>query len=257
MKICTFASGSRGNCSLVSASGFNFLVDVGISMKRVKENLSFCGLKLEDVDAIFITHEHSDHISGLPMICKHFSVPVYAPEAVARHLRRTASCPEELIKVFPLGSNICFGDGINVRSIATSHDTDESAAYRFEADAVFSLATDTGCVSPQLMDGLLGSDIALIEANHDIPMLLNGDYPYHLKRRILSDRGHLSNESCAGFARRLAQSGTKYIILGHLSRENNTPTCAFSTVGAALEGCDVQLFVAPENERFSIETGGE
>ena len=256
MRICTFASGSKGNCTLVSAGGYNFLIDAGISMRRICANLALCSLKPSDISAIFITHQHSDHISGLGMMTKHYAIPVYAPRSTAHHLYVSMSCPEELIHVFPLGESVGFG-GITVSSFATSHDTEESAGYRVEGDGIFAFATDTGTVTESVFRGLCGAEAVIIESNHDVQMLRYGDYPYYLKQRILSDRGHLSNDACGALACRLADAGTKCFVLGHLSRENNTPSKALAAVGHALEGKSVQLFVAPEADRLSIEIGGD
>lgn len=256
MRICTFASGSRGNCTLVSAGGYNFLIDAGISMRRICSNLALCSLKPTDISAIFITHQHSDHISGLSMLTKHYAIPVYAPRSTAHHLYVSMSCPEELLNILPVGETLSFGK-ISVSSFPTSHDTEESAGYRFDGAGCFAFATDTGTVTEQVFSGLCGADAVVIESNHDIDMLRYGDYPYYLKQRILSPKGHLSNTDCGELAKALADSGTRYFILGHLSRENNTPSKAFSAVRKALEDREVQLYVAPEAERLSLEIGGD
>lgn len=225
-------------------------------MRRIKTNLALCGLCPSDINAIFITHQHSDHISGLGMLTKYYAIPVFAPRSTSRYLAASLCCPEELLYVQPVGSEVSF-DGVRVRSFATSHDTEESAGYRIEADRVFALATDTGVVTDDVFRGLCGSDAVVIESNHDIDMLRYGEYPYYLKQRIMSDRGHLSNDACAQLACRLAEEGTQYFILGHLSRENNTPSKAFAAVSTALAGRGVKLYVAPEAERLSLEISGD
>ncbi len=255
MRICTFASGSRGNCTLVSVSGKNFLIDAGISMKRICANLAACSLGPRDIDGIFITHQHSDHIGGLGMLTKHYDIPVYAPRSTATHLLVSLGCADELINVFPVGTSLDFGE-VSISSFATSHDTEESAGYRLEGDKVFAIATDTGVVTDSVLRGLSGADAVVIESNHDLEMLRYGPYPYPLKKRILSPKGHLSNDDCARLAAHLADTGTEYIVLGHLSRDNNTPAKAFQTVSSLLQGRGVKLFVAPEAERLSIELGG-
>lgn len=256
MQITTFASGSRGNCTLVSCSGKNFLIDCGISMRRIKENLSLSALKPEDITAIFITHEHADHVCGLSMLCKHYNIPVFAPRTVANHLSYSVAGVENYLNMIPADGKIVF-DEVKVSAFHTSHDTDESVGYRIEADSVFAFATDTGIVTDEMYSGLLGADAVIIESNHDVDMLLGGTYPYYLKRRILSERGHLSNADCGSLAAFIADSGAKYIILGHLSRENNTPRLAFDTVKKALGSREVMLYVAPEAERLTLELGGE
>ena len=225
-------------------------------MRRICANLSLCGLKAGDLDAIFITHHHSDHVSGLSMLTRHYAVPVYAPRTTSRHLIGTLACSEELVNVFPIGESLCFGD-IKVSSFPTSHDTEESAGYRIEGEKTFALATDTGIVTDEVFAGLYGCEAVIIESNHDIDMLRYGEYPYYLKQRILSPRGHLSNDACAELATKLSFCGTKYIILGHLSRENNTPAKAFSAVSSAVNNSATKVYVAPEGEMLSLELGGE
>jgi len=255
MRICTFASGSKGNCTLVSLGGKNFLVDAGISMKRICSNLAACALKPSDIDGIFITHQHSDHISGLEMLTKHYHIPVYAPRSTAVYLQVSLTCRNEMLNIFPAGSSLTIGN-VFISSFATSHDTEESVGYRMEGDRVFAVATDTGIVTESVFNGLAGADIALIESNHDLEMLRFGPYPYPLKMRIISRKGHLSNDDCGHLAAKLADTGTKYIVLGHLSKENNTPARALGTVKSFLQDRNVKLFVAPEADRLSLELDG-
>ena len=253
MRITTFASGSSGNCALVSLNGAHFLIDAGISFKRIKEHLALSGLVPEALSAVLITHEHSDHISGLATLSKRCAVPVCAPRTVANRLRYAVPDVEPILREAPVGEAFTL-DGVTVRAFHTPHDTDESVGWRLSAaDGTFALATDMGRVTEEIEDGLRGADAVVIEANHDIDMLRAGPYPFHLKKRILSDRGHLSNEGCAALAAYLAENGTEYIVLGHLSRENNTPERAFRAVSAALEGTNAQLYVAPASERLTLE----
>lgn len=254
MRIVTFASGSSGNCTFIESGKTSILIDVGISMRRIKANLALCGKTPADLAAVFISHEHSDHVSGLATMVKNYAIPVYAPRTVANHLRYTMTGVEASLREMPVGESVPVGD-VSVRAFHTPHDTDESVGYRVEGDKIFALATDMGCVTEEAESALTGADAVLIEANHDLEMLRTGAYPVYLKKRILSSRGHLSNSDCAALAARLAESGTKNIILGHLSRENNTPALAFSTVRAALEGRETGLYVAPAGEIFSLEIG--
>lgn len=256
MRIISFASGSKGNCTLVSCSGAHFLIDCGISMRRIKTSLSCAGLSPTDITAIFITHEHSDHIAGLPMLTKYFNIPIFAPRTVAKHLRYSVAGVEDFLRVMPTEGQINLGN-VKVSAFHTSHDTEESVGYRIDAGQIFAFATDTGVVTEEMLSGLLGADAVVIESNHDVDMLLSGPYPYVLKKRILSDHGHLSNAECGRLAAHLADWGTKYIILGHLSRENNSPARAFETVKNALDGRNVMLLVAPEAEHLSLELGGD
>lgn len=254
MKIISIASGSKGNCTLVSTENANFLVDCGISMRRIKAALSEEDIQPSQLNGIFITHEHSDHISGLAMMSKYFEIPIFAPRTVARQLRYSVAGVEESLNFFDEGEIIRLG-GVDISFFHTSHDTQESVGYRFCAGHTFAIATDTGVVTPQILDGLSGADAVIIESNHDIDMLRGGSYPYMLKKRIMSEHGHLSNDDCACLAATLAEKGTKYIILAHLSRENNTPQKALQAVSRAVEGSNAMVYVAPEAEKLTIDLG--
>ena len=253
MKIAVFASGSSGNCMLLSYKDTNVLIDAGISMRRIETSLRNLGLTVKDIGGVLITHEHSDHISGLKMLLKHHGVNIFAPRTVAARLRGMLPESDEHISVLPVGSEFQLGDMI-VRAFHTPHDTDESVGYRFSGGGSFAIATDMGCVTDEVLQGLCGADTVLIESNHDYNMLCDGPYPVYLKRRILSDRGHLSNVDCARLARNLADKGTKRIILGHLSRENNRPGLAMAESGQALMGCKTELFCAPVFGCLELET---
>ena len=253
MRITTFASGSSGNCTLVSGCGSHILIDAGISMKRIKAALALSGLRPEDISGILVTHEHSDHISGIAMLNKTCRIPIFAPRTVAEHLRYAVAGVEESLHIIPVGERFALGP-LTVTAFRTPHDTAESVGYRIEGDGIFAFATDTGHISEEMERGLTGADAVIIEANHDVDMLMDGPYPAYLKKRILSADGHLSNADCGVLARRLAESGTRSILLGHLSRENNTPSVAYEAVHAALCGMEqVFLAVVPAAERMTLE----
>ena len=256
MRISTFASGSSGNCALLSMDGVHILLDAGISYRRIKENLALSGLTPEALSAVLITHDHTDHIAGLATMVRHCGVPVCAPRTVANHLRYTIAGVNQCLQ------EIRAGEPFSVRSLTltafhTPHDTDESVGWRICGSTCFAFATDMGYVTEEIRSGLAGADTVLIEANHDEEMLRYGPYPAMLKRRILSDHGHLSNTCCGELAAYLADRGTKQIILGHLSRENNTPAKAFQTVRHALGDRETALFVAPAAERLTLELNEE
>lgn len=245
MKVCVFASGSGGNCLLLSGGGTNILIDAGISMRRIVGSLAQLQLTMRDIGGVLITHEHSDHVSGLKMLLKYHDIQIFAPHTVANHLKGAIPQTEGFIHIIPVGEEFEIG-GLKITAFHTPHDTDESVGYRIAGDgAVYAHATDMGMVTDEVLKGLNGADTVLIESNHDEDMLRYGSYPYYLKQRILSEHGHLSNESCAGLARTLAESGTKRIILGHLSRENNTPERAMYAAGQALAGVETELYYAP------------
>ena len=254
MKICTLASSSSGNCALVSHGDTHLLVDDGISLRRMTAGLKRFGLSPGDLTGVLITHEHSDHISGLKMLVKYLDTPIIAPLGVAEGLCSAVPEAAPRITCFRAGTEFVLGE-LSVTSFPTMHDTPESVGYRFD-DGRSSLVfvTDIGCVTPPVLNAVLGADLAVIEANHDVVMLKKGMYPPYLKRRILSDRGHLSNDDSGALACRLAGSGTKQIILAHLSKENNTPRLALETVGGALVrqgaclGGDVTLDASPADD---------
>lgn len=255
MIVRVFASGSGGNCLLVSSADTNIFIDAGISMRRVKTALANTDLTMEEIGGVLITHEHSDHISGIKMLCKHHKLPIYAPFTVAKNLAAMQPELEEFIHIIPVGESFQLGD-ISFRAFRTPHDTPESVGYRAETDeGAFALCTDMGVVTEEICQGLLGADTVLIESNHDENMLRSGPYPYSLKRRILSDRGHLSNENCAKLALYLAENGTERIILGHLSRENNSPELAYDCACRALKASFAKLWVAPVLGCLEIEAG--
>ncbi len=244
MKIAVFASGSGGNCMLLSHKDTHILIDAGISMRRIETSLRGQGLTVKDIGGVLITHEHSDHISGLKMLIKHYGPEVFAPRTVGTRLCGMLPEAEEHLTVLPVGCDFPLGD-ISIRAFHTPHDTDESVGYRIEGGGSFALATDMGCVTEEVLHGLLGAQTVLLESNHDVRMLCDGPYPVYLKRRILSDHGHLSNADCARLARYLADKGTRRIILGHLSRENNRPGIAMAENGRALMDTGTELYCAP------------
>ena len=210
-------------------------------MRRVVNALAQAGHTMGDIGGVLITHEHSDHISGLKMLVKHHHLPVFAPGTVAARLLGAVPELAGSVNIIPVNQRFEIGS-LAVTAFPTPHDTDQSVGYRVSGGAVFALATDMGVVTEQVEAALTGADAVLIESNHDEDMLRYGPYPVYLKRRILSERGHLSNESCAALAARLAGSGTKKIILGHLSRENNRPELALAE--RAVKGA-AALYCAP------------
>lgn len=251
MQITVFASGSTGNCSLVSSGGENMLIDAGISLRRIASGMRDVEADPGSLGGVLVTHEHSDHIAGLAMLSKRHRVPIYATRTTANKLRGMLPDTDGLITEIRAGESFEVGNFI-VTAFQTPHDSADSVGYRIENGAVLGFATDTGCITDEMLGGLDGADTAVIEANHDEEMLRYGAYPVYLKRRILSDTGHLSNDNCGVLARTLADGGTKRIILAHLSRENNRPSIAFGAVSKALDGSGAQLFVAPELGELTV-----
>ncbi len=248
MNICTIASGSSGNCAVVTSGGAAMLVDAGVSCRRITGGLKQLNLTLADLSAIWITHSHIDHIRALKVISVRQPRPIYATYDTARAL--AAQIPEAAAHLvcFEPGERLCVGP-FTVCAYPTPHDVSGSVCYRVEADGhALAIATDIGCVSRSVYAAAAGADTVVVESNHDVDMLKNGPYPPALKARILSANGHLANPDCGNFCAALAQEGTRRFILAHLSRENNTPAAAYDTVRRALresgaDGCE--LAVAP------------
>ena len=240
-------SSSSGNCTFIGV-----LIDVGVSAKQTLAALDCIDVDIKDIGAIFVTHEHSDHIQGLRALASKFHIDVYTSAGTMQALERMDKlCNKFECKVIPEDGVEC--RGMFIRGFHTSHDCAESLGFTVETpdERKLSVRTDTGYVSQEMADAVAGSDLILAESNHDIGMLRNGPYPYPLKRRILSDRGHLSNASCADLVTRLVSAGTTRVLLGHLSKENNLPALAYQTSRASLETAG-----AKENEDYLMYVAG-
>ena len=261
----TLASGSEGNSLLVSADGTHLLVDAGISARRIKQSLALLGLTPDDLSAILISHEHTDHTAGLATLLKHHPIPLYATGGTAFYLRPRLPQLDSCLHLVSPDSSFSVGPA-QVTVFATSHDAGESVDYRVDCgDAAVGILTDTGFVPEPAAAALTGVDLLVLESNHDVEWLRSGPYPYSLKRRILGDHGHLSNEAGAELAGRAALAGTRTILLAHLSSENNTPARAREVVSRRLSALgvrpeeDITLAVAPRSEcgaLYRLERGG-
>ncbi len=243
----TLASGSSGNALVVSREQSHLLVDAGISCRRVTQALRTLDLTPESLDAILITHTHTDHIAGLQTLLKHTRCPIRAAERACRELARRFPAAEGRLEPIPLCRPLEVG-GFTVTAFPTSHDAPGPCGFRLDSDeGSVGVLTDTGYVPDEAAELLPGVDLAVLEANHDVETLRSGEYPYYLKQRILGPQGHLCNEDAARFAVKLAESGTGELILAHLSRDNNTPAMALRAVETALSaaGLAPALSVAP------------
>ena len=230
MRLCSIASGSSGNCVYVGSDTTHLLMDVGISGKRIEAGINELDLKMSDIDAIFITHEHADHISGLGVLARKYGIPIYATKGTIKDMA-----------LYP---------------IRTSHDAAQPVAYRISHDKQkIAVITDLGCYNDYTVECLRDLDVLYLEANHDIHMLQVGPYPYYLKQRILGERGHLSNEAAGKLLSRLLHDRMHAIVLGHLSQENNLPELAYESVRVEVtmsdtpySGSDFPLYVAKRSE---------
>ena len=250
MRIVSFASSSGGNCALISDGNAHILMDAGLSFKRIREALRLMDLRVEDLSALLLTHEHGDHIAGLPMLEKYTELPVYTSGGTARALMAKGKLLGKHLRLLQAGESVEIG-GLAVTPFETPHDAAESLGFVFERGGCRAAAvTDLGRVTPEVRRAVLGAELVLLEANHDVGMLRCGPYPYTLQQRILGPFGHLSNEASGELALALAEAGCRRLLLAHLSKENNTPRLARDTVAAALlqggvRPGSLQLCVAP------------
>lgn len=237
MELCSIASGSSGNCIYVGSHATHLLVDVGISGKRTENGLNSIGLSCKDVDAILITHEHSDHISGLGVLSRKYHIPIYATGKTIEAIKRSSSLgkiDEELFVPIKADEAFTIKD-IIIDPMQTSHDAADPVAYRMKyGSKKVAIATDLGTYNDYTVECLKGMDLLFLEANHDVNMLQVGPYPYALKRRILGDKGHLSNELSGRLLGHLLHDKLQAVVLGHLSKENNMPELAYETVRVEL-----------------------
>ena len=238
MKLMNIASGSSGNVTFVGTENTSVLIDAGISMKKIEEGMNSIGMSTRDLDAIMITHEHSDHIKGLGVLSRKYGIPIYATQGTIKGIGENTSVgriDNELYNVISTDISFQVGD-LTIEPHSIWHDAYEPVCYSITDDkSKASIATDLGDFNDYLVKCLSDSDMLLIEANHDIRMLEAGPYPYDLKRRILGQKGHLSNEASGRFIRKLLNDHIKTIILGHLSKDNNIPELAYEAVKLELK----------------------
>ena len=260
MNIALFASGSSGNCALVSDGETHILIDAGISARRIRAGLTAQDVAPADLAGVLVTHEHADHVKGLTVLLRRDPVAVYALPAVCAALRKLLPERTDCLHEITPGEPFCLGD-VRVTPFPTPHDAAGSCGYRLDGSARFGFCTDLGTVTDAVRAALCGVDCAVIEANHDPELLRTGPYPVYLKRRIASDHGHLSNEGAGALAVYLAENGAQQLILGHLSRENNTPRTALETVSLALAaagfqpGTQPELYAAPAETTLALTAG--
>lgn len=248
VSLISLYSGSKGNCTYLRSGNDEILIDAGRSLRALSQSLASIGSGIERIKAIFITHEHSDHISALEMLSKKYRIPVHITEDSAKKVLATTKYAQQNLVCHPPLYEVEVGE-LKVRSFPTPHDSDMSVGYTVSLPSgeKIGYATDIGHITSEIRENLLGSSAVVLESNHDTAMLHDGPYPAWLKMRIGSSRGHLSNTDCAAFIPELVASGTRDILLAHLSAENNTPSVALSCAKCA--GCeDLHICVAKEGE---------
>ncbi len=257
-RIYALYSGSGGNSVYIRVGESRILIDAGKSARALCKALEKIGENIENIDAIFITHEHTDHVSALEVLVKKHDIPVHITDVSARRFDRYADSPiHQRLCRHGVDFEVLVGE-LRVASFRTPHDSNMSVGYRMDFELAgekraIGLATDIGYVSDEIRNSLTGCDAVIIESNHDVDMLMTGPYPRDLKLRVASKRGHLSNRECADFSAELAQSGTKAFMLAHLSRENNEPDIAFEEVGRAVCSYGACVFVADPEEPVELE----
>ncbi|MCI9377959.1 MAG: MBL fold metallo-hydrolase [Eubacterium sp.] len=254
MELCSIASGSSGNCIMAGGGDSRLLIDAGISGKRIEKGLNSLGHKTSEMKGVLVTHEHIDHISGLGVIARRYGLPIYATRGTVEAISNTA----QVGKIDPCLFHIIKPDqeftvgGLKALPVRISHDAADPVAYIIRSGGKSAgVITDLGAYGEHLVERLSGISLLLLEANHDVNMLQAGPYPYYLKRRIMGDRGHLSNESCGRLLARLLHDNCKGVLLGHLSKENNYPSLALEAVRMEITmgncpygGKDFPIFVA-------------
>ncbi len=250
-RICSLYSGSKGNCTFISAGGVNILIDAGKSAKCLCQALSNIGVSPESINAIFITHEHTDHVSALATFSHKYNAEIHILLSSAKKkfygLRDEALFSKMIFHDDP-HFEVSFGK-LKIKAFPTPHDSCGSVGYKIsfsdgDKETNIGFATDIGYVTDEIRDNLLGCESVIIESNHDEIMLMEGNYPYELKLRIRSKKGHLSNTECAALAALLSVNGTKNIMLAHLSEENNLPDVAYNESLSAIANPNVNLVVA-------------
>lgn len=244
MKLCSIASGSSGNCIYIGNNNTNLLVDVGISGKRIESGLNGIDVDPRSIDGILITHEHTDHVSGLGVMARRYHIPIYATQETIYAVLQSKNIGKISDSLFhSIEPDVSFEiKDMVVNPFSISHDAVNPVCYTFESNGhKMGVATDLGKYDDYIISSLMGCEALLLEANHDINMLEVGSYPYYLKRRILGDKGHLSNTNSGKLICELLNDKLQCIFLGHLSKENNYPELAYETVKVELENYHMNI----------------
>lgn len=247
-RFSVLASGSTGNAMVIDNGEVRLLVDAGLSGKRIEELMRERDISCAKLDGILVTHEHTDHIKGLGVLSRKYKLPIYANERTWIQLRpKIGEIAESNEQIITTGATLDFGQ-LQVTSFEISHDAADPVGYSFEQnDVKLSLVTDTGYISPKIIREVADSDALILECNHDIDMLRVGSYPWNVKRRILSDVGHLSNEAAGEALAELVSEKTRRIYMAHLSRDHNMMDLARMTMTDHLQRCRL-----PQKDRIRV-----
>ena len=254
LRFATQASGSSGNCAVVSDGRVHILIDAGISTRRIAQELKALGIELRHLSGVLITHEHIDHVAALPVLCRQTGTALFTAEGTAYQLCGKYEGLEDRFRVFLPGQRFALGEW-EVGTFAASHDCACPVGYYVsDGKRKLALCTDTGVITPEAREGVRGAHTLIGEFNYDPEMLRTGPYPIHLQERIRGNRGHLSNELGGELAAWAAEQGAERIVLAHLSQENNRPALALEAARRALGtlglrcGEDVVVVAAPRSE---------
>lgn len=239
-RIYPLFSSSKGNAEFIGTEKGGILIDCGISYKRLTDSLERHNIPLSAIQGVFVTHEHSDHVSGLKMLTKHNDITVYGQKYTLQNLCDKGRISPDTKLIELNGQPVSCGD-CEIICFDTPHDTVQSCGYKIRTydDKLCAVCTDLGNITETVYNALIDCRLVMIESNYDVYMLKHGAYPEPLKERIMSDKGHLSNDNCGWIVQRLVNAGTTHILLGHLSQENNTPDTAYRTVQSYL--CEFQF----------------
>lgn len=256
LTFCALGSGSKGNSYLIATEKNKILVDAGLSAKCITDNLIELGVAPNEIDGIIVTHEHMDHIAGIRVFSRKYNIPVYANEkTMAALLRKMPDIHAKNIRTFENSKSFYIG-AFDISPFKTPHDSACSCGFSIYLGMnKVTIATDLGHMNSSIVENLKYSDILVLEANHDLEMLIKGPYSPFLKQRVQGPKGHLSNDLCGKTLSYLLDYGLKQIILAHLSEENNTPALAYSTVCAYLnqrgaqDKVDVNIDIAMQEKR--------
>jgi len=242
INIIPVGSGSTGNSIYIEIEGHRFLIDMGIGFKKIRDALKLHERDMKDIEAIYLTHSHSDHIKSAPAIANNTSCPIYADASHMYGIRKI-NAERLILKAYETIDM----DGMEVRMFYVPHDFVKTCGYTFFANGrKVGFVTDCGLMNDTILEELAGSDVVIIESNHDVEMLKNGPYPRMLQERILSKYGHLSNADCADTIAKLYDTGTRNFLLAHISRNNNTPECALNETRQRMQDKDIFLYACPE-----------
>ena len=246
MKVSVLSSGSKGNCTYVETTNHKILIDIGTSSLYVEKSLKSIGIEPRDIDIILITHAHIDHVNGLKVFCKKYNPLVY----ISKKMQKEANLD------IPNTNNdeiIDIDYDIKIKSIKLSHDVSDIRGYVIEEDTSSMVyITDTGYIGEKIFKNIMNKNLYVFESNHDVEMLMNNPkYPHHTKIRILSDKGHLSNKDSSYYLSKLIGNNTKYVVLAHLSEQNNTEDLALKTLNETLSRKKIDfknIIIARQNE---------